>query len=94
MFADWPKDVAVIGDRQKVFRQNIEYVFDPIEIATDIPRLNHPGRAEIREGYQMSGEIATVDRRNIFRFQWLQVCCVVPVVEMAPVLFHALDCSE
>ena len=94
MFAVWPQNVAVIGDRRKILAEYIDNVFNPVEACIDIARFHHPGRTAIREGNQMPGEIAAIDRGNILRFQWLQICCVVPVVEVAPVLFHAHDCGE
>ncbi len=51
-------------------------------------------RTEIPNGNQMPGEVAAIDRGNIFRLQRAQVLGAIPVVEMAAMAFEAVHRGE
>ena len=42
----------------------------------------------------MSGEIAAVHRRDVFRIERMQVACLVPVVEMPAETLHSIDVAR
>src|SRR5579863_836500 len=83
-----------VRDLVECFTQEVDRVLYPDKRARVNGRILNQVAATIGEHQQMPRQISAVHGGNIFRIQWTQIPCVVPVVEMAVKLFEISNRGE
>ena len=77
-----------VSDFDQCFAEQAARILQPGEEVRSDGCFLHQLPATIAECQQMPGEIAAVHRRNVLRFERVEIISVIPVVEVSAEQFH------